>query len=129
MVLLDGYQAPDQPEKGEIWEWSSQQWKLLTTDGPASRSLSGLAYDTKRNRLVLFGGVGKTGYDDLKGDTWEWDGNHWHPMTDTSIGPRFEHAPAYDAARRKTVLYGGGDGQKTLDDTWEWDGKQWAQIK
>ena len=129
VLLLDGYQRSDQLEKGEIWGWSGQQWKLLATDGPASRSLSGLAYDTKRNRLVLFGGVGKTGYDDLKGDTWEWDGNRWHSMTDTSIGTRDHHVMVYDAARGKTVLYGGQTSARAwAKDTWEWDGVKWSKL-
>src|SRR5262249_21314441 len=33
------------------------------------------------------------------------------------------HALAYDAQRRRTVLFGGGG----LSDTWEWDGNAWLQ--
>jgi len=35
---------------------------------------------------------------------------------------------AYDAARQRTVLYGGVDsGSMSFDDTWEWDGNAWIR--
>jgi hypothetical protein len=35
---------------------------------------------------------------------------------------------AYDAARQRVVLFGGGDGRGgVFGDTWEWDGLNWAQ--
>jgi hypothetical protein len=35
----------------------------------------------------------------------------------------------YEAARNRTVLFGGSDaGGAYLDDTWTWDGTQWHQI-
>jgi hypothetical protein len=46
--------------------------------------------------------------------------NRWVP---TSIPARFNHAMAYDAARQRVVLFGGGG---TLSDTWEWDGVTWT---
>ncbi len=40
---------------------------------------------------------------------------------------------AYDAARKRTVLYGGvgpdlNGVTRAYDDTWEGDGQQWTQI-
>ena len=39
---------------------------------------------------------------------------------------------AYDAARGRTVMYGGFDqlqlGNESLGDLWEWDGKEWCKI-
>jgi len=37
---------------------------------------------------------------------------------------RTNHAMAYDVARQRVVLFGGG---RTGDETWEWDGVQWTQ--
>ena len=38
------------------------------------------------------------------------------------------HALAFDAARGRTVLFGGGNGAgATFDDTWEWDGSTWIE--
>ena len=42
------------------------------------------------------------------------------------IPGRYQHAMAYDSARRRVVLFG-GTGMTTLNDTWEWDGKNWRR--
>ncbi len=129
VILLDGYQPPDLPERGEVWSWDGRQWHLIPGTGPAARSLSGAVFDSRRKKIVEFGGVGNSGYDDTKGDTWEWDGKNWRQMTDTGIGTRDHHAMAYDAVRGKTVLYGGQHADRSwAKDTWEWDSKQWTKF-
>jgi hypothetical protein len=47
--------------------------------------------------------------------------NRWVPMTITA---RAAHAMAWDAARQKLILFGGGS--RALGDTWEWDGARWT---
>ena len=129
VVLLDGYQPPYQPALGEIWSWHGQQWKLIPGSGPTARSLSAAVFDSRRKKIVLFGGVGNKGYEDLRGDTWEWDGQRWLQMGDTSVGTRDHHVMAYDAARGKTVMYGGITSNRSLaTDTWEWDGMKWTRV-
>ena len=60
-------------------------------------------------------------------DTWDWDGQNWTQQEDT--GPnRCAHALAYDDARQRLVLFGGGDANaQQYGDTWEWDGTTWTQ--
>ena len=36
---------------------------------------------------------------------------------------------AYDATRKRTVLFGGSRTGPALSETWEWDGKSWTQVK
>ena len=36
---------------------------------------------------------------------------------------------AYDAARQRIVLFGGGVSNTWLNDTWEWDGTNWIQCR
>ena len=36
---------------------------------------------------------------------------------------------AYDAARNRTVLFGGGNGGTDYGDTWEWNGTSWSQLQ
>ena len=82
-----------------------------------------MAYDSVRQRVVLFGGMGSSG---ALGDTWEWDGGAWLQRSPlSSPPPRSLHAMAYDASRHRTVLFGGA-GSGLLADTWEWDGSVWA---
>jgi len=47
---------------------------------PAARYLPGVAYDVKRDVLVLFGGGDPAGMD-LFGDTWELDGTTWRRIS------------------------------------------------
>ena len=89
-----------------------------------------MAYDTARERVVIFGGIGDSGY---LADTWEWDGNNWvQRMPDTSPPARSGPAMAYDAARGRVVMFGGANRDASnqtryLADTWEWDGSTWVQ--
>ncbi len=55
-------------------------WQPIKTEqSPGPRSMAALAYDTSRNKAVLFGGTSKwIGNDWLaEQDTWEWDGQQW----------------------------------------------------
>jgi hypothetical protein len=74
---------------------------------------------------MLFGGNGAT----LLGDTWEYNGVSWTQIaTATAPSARFHHALAYDAARQRTVLFGGNTGTPQMfGDTWEYDGTNWVQ--
>ncbi|MEE9128279.1 MAG: kelch repeat-containing protein [Planctomycetota bacterium] len=48
----------------------------------------------------------------------------------TSPAGRMIHAMAYDAARQRTVLFGGtAGGFAVFGDTWEWDGTNWTLMK
>jgi hypothetical protein len=52
----------------------------------------------------------------------------WSQRQDIGPSPRGGHALAYDAARKRTVLYGGLGPGGPLADTWEWDGSFWTQV-
>jgi hypothetical protein len=46
---------------------------------------------------------------------------------DTAFSPRHRSVAAYDAARGRTVLFGGTDAEgELLSDTWEWNGLYWT---
>jgi len=116
----------------QIWSWDGAAWTLLSDDGPSARSYPGLAYDSDRDRVVLFGGAvapgGVTGPPEL----WEWDRAAWTPRAVAGPSGRTGPGMAYDAARHRTVLFGGYIYTQTswtyLGDTWEWDGQTWSRI-
>jgi VCBS repeat protein/HYDIN/CFA65/VesB family protein/thrombospondin type 3 repeat protein len=93
---------------------------------PSARNGAGMAYDSARGRVVLFGGNGSDG---LLADTWEWDGSLWLRRT-TAVSPPARNRPgmAYDSVRERVVLFGGTGRAGTLGDTWEWDGTQWQEA-
>jgi hypothetical protein len=136
-VLLLGGVDPSQD--GGVWTLDGGSWQRVGSDsGPGSRGHFALAYDSARALLLLHGGtslrfgenVGEAG---RHGDLWSWDGRTWSMINGTAIGPsmRDHHAMVYDAARQRTVLFGGGRGiagnQALLDDTWLFDGTRWTR--
>lgn len=97
-------------------------WSQVTTNpGPAAHS--GHAWDSARQRLVVFGGV--SGIVEV-GSTQEWNGSNWTTLA-PGVAPaaRSRPAMAFDAARGVTVLHGGGTA--FYDDTWVWNGTTWFQ--
>jgi hypothetical protein len=60
----------------DMWAWDGAQWKELPTANTPARSGSNVAYDPKRDRFILFGGVDRPGARALD-DTWEWDREQW----------------------------------------------------
>lgn len=135
------------PACSATWEWNGQRWIRVTPsdpegDGnPAGRSQTAMAYDSRRGRVVLFGG----GQGPELQETWEWDGKSWErrcdgrPASDVcSVLPheRRQHAMAYDYERGVVVVFGGrraSSGGEDCDraqymcgDTWEWDGSDWT---
>jgi hypothetical protein len=136
LLMLGAYQVPDMPELTPLWEWDNGKWTLLPVMGaPPMRTLGAAVYDSRRDRIVMHGGLGRAGLDDPRGDTWEWDGRRWMQMRDATTGSRDHHSMAYDEGRGRTVMYGGvsstGDPpakRAAPTDTWEWDGRWWTRI-
>ena len=124
---------------GDTWEWDGQSWTRAATTGPSPRANFGLAYDSVRGVVVLFGGEAAPGVDcDGHGnqdcdDTWEWNGTAWGQVSSSGVSPRDETSMAFHVQRGRAVLYGGrGDdhlGRSTVwDDTWEWSGGTWIRV-
>ena len=53
---------------GDTWTWDGEYWTQRQDIGPAPRANHGMAYDSARQRTVLFGGMATNG---TFGDTWE----------------------------------------------------------
>lgn len=120
----------------DLWEWDGAAWKQRVRadpegDGNPALQNAVLAYDSGRERLVLY-----TGWvDGMRSDaqTWEWDGNSWAKRTSVDPegdgDPTFRYGPglAYDSVRGKVVMFGGAVNTSPLAETWEWDGASWAR--
>ncbi|MFI5301928.1 MAG: hypothetical protein ACHREM_27885, partial [Polyangiales bacterium] len=93
--------------------------------GPGPRTSAGYAVDTKRGRLVLYGGNNGSGWIE---DTWEWaPSTGWVAKCSTSSTPSCGVSwdpvgMAFDAARGVTVMV------DSIFGTWEWDGTSWTQT-
>ncbi|MCC6784527.1 MAG: hypothetical protein IT457_16910 [Planctomycetes bacterium] len=127
MLLFGGAADGGNLKLGDTWVWNGVSWsQRFPVHAPAPRNVHGMAYDSRRQRVVLFGGVG---YGATYGDTWEWDGVDWTRRSSANApSPRAAMALAHDTARSRLVLFGGvGASGVLLGDTWEWDGVDWTQ--
>lgn len=107
---------------GDTWEWDGRRWEQASTAGPSPRNGAAMAFDSNRNRVVLFGGSGATG------DTWEWDGNRWRRIASAETAGRFNSVMAYDETKGVVVRFGGWTGKTRVDDTWTYDGAEWKKV-
>ena len=110
--------------------------QALPATSPSQRVYSAMAYDPLHQQIVLFGGCSiapSTSACNLAAgsETWLWDGSNWTLAAPAaSPSSRRSHVMAWDAVRRKIVLFGGNDlNTNTPDnDTWLWDGSTWSQL-
>jgi hypothetical protein len=122
MIAFGGSSTGNTSPSPGTWEFDGAQWTLITTEGPSARFPFNKAFvwDGHRNVGVLFGGVASpsTWFD----DTWEWDGVQWKQVNVPGPGRRGMHAMAYDAKRRKVVLFGGFRDclRCEINETWEY---------
>jgi hypothetical protein len=110
------------------WSWDGTSWTQLSDVGPPQRSLSALAYDASRQRVVHFGGLNTKGAAYGR-ETWEWDGTLWEEVE--NIGPMSRFGHALTGTAGATLLFGGAEVEtlpaEALGDSWTWDGDHWRQ--
>jgi hypothetical protein len=58
----------------DIWAWDGATWTRVATNALPPRQAVGLAYDAKRDVIVLVGGLDRPGTPDRYQDVWEWQG-------------------------------------------------------
>ena len=105
---------------------------------PGPRTGGLMAYDEARRHVVMFGGRGTPGTAEAyPNDLWAWDGKVWRELVPAdSVRPPGRDVPhlAYDAARRRVVMFGGrresaDESVRLLSDVWEWDGTRWIEVR
>ena len=133
VVLFGGYLQPNPPNyfpTDETWEWDGSTWeKKEPLKRPPPRVQFGMAFDSTRKRVIIFGGATDPG--ELN-DTWAWNGTSWEELTPTTRPSVRSTMPmAYDAKRDRVVLFGGCSPgcASSLRDTWEFDGSDWKQVQ
>ena len=128
ILLFGGFHCDGEP-LGDTWAWNGRTWRQVATDGPSARKWPAMSYDAGRGQVLLFGGrtgVGQSGAS--LSDTWMWDSEAWHELDVSGPPSRDHHRMIYDRHRKRSLLFGGWDGEKLLADTWVWDGKQWIEV-
>ena len=129
LVYLAGQASDPQLDIRDLYEQDrTGAWFERTTpsSGPTARFNAGMAYDSQRQRVMLFGGSSRGGR--LR-ELWEWDGFEWTSRTPAQGGPsaRSDVSVAYDRARGRLVVFGGATATGLSNELWEWDGERWIE--
>lgn len=120
------------PERGALWLYggvrgSSDLWKyaygqwypFAAQDMPGACSYPVTTFDTDRKVMVLVC---------ADASTYEFDGAKFKSFTlDKKPRTSIQASLAYDPTLKKTVLYGGYDGNYS-NETWTWDGSKWTKV-
>jgi hypothetical protein len=113
----------------DTYEWFQNSWHATPTpNAPSPRFLYGMAYDSARDVVVLFGGRDVFG---ANNQTWEYNGITWQQKVTVNSPPaREEMGMVYDAGAGRTIVFGGcNEGTATIfGDTWSYDGNDWVQL-
>lgn len=115
---------------------SSVGWhRLEIQNHPQAVTSAAVAYNSKIQKAILFGGMNSVLVDNAwkmkwSDDTWEWNGEDWKKLSPAHVPPaRSQHVMTYDEARDRIVLFGGSADKLLFNDTWEWDGADWKLVK
>jgi len=113
----------------DTWRYIGNTWTQLTPAvSPAGRWQARAAFDSGRNRIVMFGGRAPNNV--FFDDTWEIVGVAWVKVATKTVPPKRERGGfAYDAKRKQTVMFGGrGVGNAVLGDMWVYNGTDWSNV-
>lgn len=99
-------------------------WRPVTPEPLGPRIAAAVAFDARRGRVVLFGGVASVlGTATPVAETWEYDGAIWSSVATPPGPPGLVNAPmVFDVARSRTVLL-----DTSSSTTWEYDGARWRR--
>jgi len=109
------------------WVSRGATWTAIpTTVQPLVRWNRSYTFDEARAEVVAFGGQDLASQLEVD-ETWTFDGTTWTQHQPANTPPaRQQAAMAYDAARQRTVLWSGMQGNLLRQDLWEWDGTNWV---
>ncbi len=121
--LSDSDTDPDadgDPGAREFWEWNGASWTEVrpTDPRPPGRTGHSLVYDSRLQKVLLFGGHAATLTDCGPGDIycndlWAWDGESWEAIPTVDLfdngqpSPRSYHRAASDSDNSQMILFGG----------------------
>ena len=113
---------------GGVWEWDGIGWNHIRARGPTPRQTYALAWDSRRQRVVLRGGQGGTRGPYLA-DQWTWSGTEWTEILPTRTSPAARGgATLVDDRSRARLLYFGGYNDQQLGDFWSLRDDVWTRI-
>jgi hypothetical protein len=122
VTVLFGGRGPQGPSN-ETWEYSLGWRRVDPGVRPPADPLPLMAFHHSYALLLV--------RDPFAGEaqTFKWNGMQWARTAYVNGSPvAVRGAMAYDAARQRTVLFGGSDAMGITAQTWEFDGQDWTRL-
>lgn len=120
----------------ELWKWDGSGWTELDHfDEPSNRTFLGETFDTKRRRLMLFGGQKGDFISQAYNSTWALDLNTmtWSLVNDGTGAPstRMHANLLYDDVADHMLLFGGHTDLGDMNDLFalDLDDGTWAEVR
>jgi hypothetical protein len=115
----------------ETWTWDGKRWLHLTpAHSPLARYNAAMAYDPRRQVILLYGGRVLDQAEAAPGsDTWAWSGADWSEVSSRNNDPGGRDAARMVTADSEVLLFGGRDRSDVYQaDAWTWDGTTWLRV-
>jgi hypothetical protein len=110
----------------DIWKYDNTGWSKIGNAGD-ERSGIRLAYDSKRNKLLSYGGF--TVNNQSSSQLRVLENGDWKILSDLPEMKSAEGGFVYDVSRDKFIAFGGtGATGQVNGTTWEWDGTAWKKF-
>jgi hypothetical protein len=138
IVLFGGRRQPPGTEGrlielNDTWVYKAGDWNPVSTpEAPSQRHFAAMAYDSDRNRIILYGGQqfnSTTEVLDALHDTWEFDGTTWTKVGTDGQAQAGKPMLVYDAARKQTILLGVKTDNTTVMYGYDAPTHAWTEIK
>jgi N-acetylneuraminic acid mutarotase len=134
MILFGGFGLGHSLVSNETWtyDYGSNLWTMVKArSAPSERASYGMALDSERHQLVLFGGFTELGYFN---DLWKYSISEREWTRIDAAGelpaPRGAMSFVYDVKRDAFVMFGGFSDQGYFSDTWTLDPstRTWTKV-
>jgi len=142
VVLFGGYDGSKKLNETWVYNVKTNQWtQMFPLVAPPPRNNLGIAYDSKHDIVIMFGGSGSPGgTEGYLGDTWAYNitANLWMNMTPVvSPSPRSlstsGQSLVYDESYDAVLLFGGRTvlGVTAINDTWAYhfETNTWTDLQ
>jgi len=128
VVMFGGCDDNTDTILGDTWVYDGNDWTQVLTSNcagcPTPRVRMAAAFDTTRQRTIMFGGYAELpgGAREVVNDTWEFGGDQWAPIT-TPDAPSnsTETYHAFNPSTNRFVIFG-GFGDAFSNATWQYAG-------
>jgi len=127
VMMYGGWAPPRWVPTNEAWTWDGATWSRLETSGAPAFAHHTMAFDSKRNLLVICGRP--TPHEGSEYQIWEFNGKTWQRRENLPVSASAQGDPkmTYDSHRNRLVLYVALTAGTSA--VWEYNGHSWELAK